>query len=474
MATFIVVDLDGTLTPADTLVESCIQFCKQHPLDLFKLPFWLLKGRAFFKAKIAQKINLSVELLPYHLELLEYLRYQKMLGRRLILATAAHSSIANAVAEHLDLFELVLSSDENRNLKGTNKLQEIQKTVGQDFVYVGDSKADIPIWQAAKAAIFVNTSAKISKTISKSTPIEHEFCLKNSLKVWIKALRMHQWLKNLLLFVPILTAFAFEDFQKNWDVFFAFVAFSLSASATYIGNDLWDLNNDRAHPRKKHRAFASARIPALNGFVAALALLTTGLIIASTISLHFFTVLLAYLVITISYTLILKAIVLIDVLILAILYTLRIIGGAIAAQVSISSWLLAFSVFLFFSLALVKRCSELVSLQQRGHTITHGRDYRSCDLAVLWPLGVSASLSAVVVFGMFISAPDTQSRYATYQGLWLVALGLIYWLSRLWIKTARGEMHDDPIIFTARDFGSQMLILGMICIMLISHFFTLK
>lgn len=471
----LVVDLDGTLTPTDTLIESIIQLGKRNPVDLLKLPFWLLKGRAGFKASIAARSTLLIANLPYRTNLVDYLRNEKQNGRQLILATAAHSDIANAVAAHLDLFDTVLASNESHNLKGAAKLAAIQQTIGPKFVYAGDSKADLPIWQAAQAAILVNTPSDVGDTVRKNTPIELELPAENTgIRLWLRALRVHQWFKNLLLFVPLLTAFSFQELDKLLAIMLAFFAFSLTASATYIGNDLWDMDSDRSHPRKKNRPFASAQIPILKGVTLAAGLLMTGLILAANISLNFFWMLLLYLVVTTTYTWTLKAYVLIDVLVLSLLYTLRIIAGSVAVEITISSWLLAFSVFIFLSLALIKRCSELVTLQQKGRESTHGRDYRTTDLIVLWPLGVGSGLSAVVVFGLFINAAETQERYATPQGLWLVAVGLIYWLARLWIKTARGEMHDDPLVFAGRDFGSLITILSMITITLAAHFLALE
>ncbi|AMK78594.1 MULTISPECIES: UbiA family prenyltransferase [Methylomonas] len=471
----LVIDLDGTLTPTDTLVESIIQLCKQHPPILLKLPFWLIKGRAGFKARVANRSTLSVTNLPYRTNLVDYLRNQKKNGRQLILATAANRNIANAVAAHLGLFDTVLSSSESHNLKGTEKLIAIQKLVGSQFVYAGDSKADLPIWQAAQAAILVNTSSVVSNAVRKNTPIELEFPAANTgIRVWLRALRVHQWFKNLLLFVPLLTAFSFQEVDKLLAITLAFFAFSLTASATYIGNDLWDLESDRSHPRKRYRPFASAQIPIIKGFTLAAGLLVLGLMLAAYVSLNFFWILLLYLFVTLIYTWTLKTYVLIDVIVLSLLYTLRIIAGSVAVEVPTSSWLLAFSVFIFFSLALVKRCSELVSLQQSGKEATRGRDYRTSDLVVLWPLGVGSALSAVVVFGLFISATETQVRYANSQGLWLVAIGLIYWLARLWIKTSRGEMHDDPLVFAIRDFGSRITIIAMIMATLAAHFLVLE
>lgn len=471
----LVVDLDGTLTPTDTLLESIIKLIKQSPLNLLRLPFWLLKGRAAFKNAVASNTSIAVEYLPFRESLLTYLRSEREGGRRIILATAAHQSIAEDISTHLGLFDDVLATNAARNLKGKAKLEAIRERVGEEFVYAGDSHADIPIWKAAQAAVLVGVPPSLADSIRRVTPIEQEFPKEGvGFGVWLRALRVHQWLKNLLLFVPLLTAFSFMEAGKLATMAIAFLAFSISASATYIVNDLWDLENDRAHPRKRLRPFASAKIPILQGIAVAGAALLLGLILALAVSQGFLLTLLLYLVTTSAYSWMLKEYVLIDVLMLSLLYTLRILAGSVAIGLATSSWLLAFSVFIFLSLALVKRCAELVSLEQIGKQTTQGRDYRVSDMVVLWPLGVGSALSAVVVFGLFISAPESQARYATPSLLWLVAIGLIYWLARLWIKTSRGEMHDDPVIYAIKDHGSRLTIVFMITMVLIAYFFTLS
>ncbi|MCW5652285.1 UbiA family prenyltransferase [Hydrogenophaga sp.] len=469
----LVVDLDGTLTPTDTLVESIIKLIKQSPLNLLRLPFQLMRGRSEFKSWVASRVGISAEVLPYRESLLAYLKEEKAKGRRIVLATAAHRSIADGVAAHLGLFDHVMASDDGgANLKGPAKLAAIQKEVGGDFVYAGDSSADIPVWKGARAAVLVNVSAGVAADVRKSVPVEREISReKTGLAVWLKALRVHQWMKNLLLFVPMLTAFSFSDPTDIVHILVAFVAFSLTASATYVVNDLWDLESDRAHPRKSQRPFASARLPIQNGLAVAAVFLVAAFAMALSMSLGLFLILLVYLVLTSAYSWVLKEYVLMDVIMLSVLYTLRIVAGAIAIEETTSSWLLAFSVFVFLSLALVKRCAELVTLEQAGKLTTKGRDYRVTDLVVLWPLGVGAALSAVVVFGLFISAPETQGRYLSPQLLWFTALGLIYWLSRLWVKTSRGEMHDDPVVYALKDRGSRLTVIGMVVVMLIARFF---
>ncbi len=471
----LVVDLDGTLTPADTLVESLVAFARQGPLRAMRLPLWLLAGRARLKAAVAARRSISAQLLPYRQPLLDYLRAEKAKGRRLVLATAAHQSIADGVAAHLGLFDLTLGSTEECNLKGEAKLRAMRERVGEEFVYAGDSPADLPIWRAAKAAVLVAVSPRTAEAVRREVAIEREFPAEGAgPALWLRALRVHQWLKNLLLFVPLLTAFSFLELANVVKMAVAFFAFSFAASATYLVNDMWDVESDRAHPRKRSRPFASARIPIPRGLAVAGGSLAAGLTLAALVSTQFLLMLLVYLVLTSAYSWAWKRYVLIDVLMLSLFYTLRILAGSVAIGIVTSFWLLAFSAFMFLSLALMKRCAELVSLEQSGVAAARGRDYRVTDLVVLWPLGVGAAVSAVVVFGLFISAPETKGRYATPQLLWLVAIGLIYWLARLWIKTSRGQMDDDPVIYAITDRGSRVTVLAVILVILVAHFVTLR
>jgi 4-hydroxybenzoate polyprenyltransferase/phosphoserine phosphatase len=470
----LVVDLDGTLTPTDTLVESVVQLVKRTPSSLIFLPLWLLNGRAAIKHAIASRTVIVAESLPYHKALLDYLRAEKAGGRKIVLATAANRSIADAVARHLDLFDQILASDEKLNLKGHAKLGAILEALGGQFVYAGNSSTDLPIWKAARKAVLVGLSRDLAKTVRQGTPIEKEFPSEaRGLRVWLRALRVNQWIKNLLLFVPLFTAFAFADIGKLASAIVAFFAFSLAASATYIANDILDLDSDRAHPTKQYRPLACAQIAILEGIVVAAALVMLAFVLAATVSWEFSMMVFIYLLLTSAYSWVLKAHVLIDVLTLSMLYALRILAGSVAVGVATSASLLAFSVFLFLSLALIKRCSELVALGKSGRTALSGRDYRAADLVVLWPLGVAAAVSAVVVFGLFIYAPETQTRYSTPQLLWLVAIGLIYWLGRLWIKTSRGQMYDDPVVYAVQDRGSRITILAMVAAMLAARFVTL-
>lgn len=468
----LVVDLDGTLTPTDTLVESVFSLLKQNPINIFLLLCWLFSGRAGFKRRVAAMSNFSTATIPWRKDFLAWLRKEHENGRILVLATAAHQNIAQDAARQLGIFQQVISTADGNNLKGTAKLQEIQKQIGARFSYAGDSSADLPIWKAAETAILVGTSSAVSRKVHGSGKVEIEFQnRKAGLGSWMRALRVHQWLKNLLLFVPLLAAFALNDLSKISAALIAFASFSFAASATYIFNDLWDLESDRKHPRKCYRPFASADIPILHGVAVAGGLFSISLVLACLVSYAFAGMVVGYIVLTTLYSWTLKHYVLIDVLMLAVLYTFRVLAGSVATEIHSTQWLLAFSVFMFFGLALIKRCAELKSLQLAQKNATEGRDYQVQDLAVLWPLGIAASLCSVVVFGLYIGAPKTTSAYANADVLWLVGIGLLYWNARLWIKTARGEMHDDPIVFAARDFGSQITLLMMMCITVFARFF---
>ena len=290
-----------------------------------------------------------------------------------------------------------------------------------------------------------------------------------SLGSWVSAVRAYQWIKNGLVFVPLLTSFSFTQVHEALLAVAAFVAFSCVASGNYLINDVVDRASDRNHPRKRSRPIASGAISVAQAGLVSAVLLALGFVVAVYVGRPFLFVLAGYVVLTILYSLKLKRVVFVDVLTLACLYTVRIVAGALAIQVVLTSWLLAFSIFLFLSLALVKRCAELVMLERAGRADSAGRGYLVSDLRVLWPIGTGAAMCSVVVFGLYISAEETQARYASPNLIWLAGIGLIYWLARLWIKASRGEMHDDPIVFTMYDRPSQLVIGFMIAATLAAY-----
>jgi len=459
----VVVDLDGTLTPVDTLFEGALAAVRARPACLFGMLLALLRGRASLKHYVSERAVPDMSTLPWRTELLDELRARRAAGSRIVLATAANERVAQAAATHLGLFDAVLASSDQLNLKGRAKLAAIQQQFGDRFIYAGDSSADLPIWAQAQGAILVGASASVSRQARSMARVEQEIAPRRSgLALWLRALRWHQWAKNLLIFVPLLAALGTVQPGGAARAVLAFVAFCLVASATYVGNDLWDLQHDRAHPRKRQRPMASGAIPIAQAVAVSLGVLLIGFAMASLVSGAFLAMVLVYFALTCAYSWVLKTYV-------AMLYTLRVIAGAVAIQAPVSHWLLVFSTLVFFSLALVKRCSELVSRAAQGGQRASGRDYGVDDLVVLWPLGVGAALSSIVVFCLFIDSPATQQRYGSPQSLWLGAVALTYLLSRLWVKTARKEMHDDPIVYTLRDRASLIMVTIMAVSVALAH-----
>jgi len=469
------VDLDGTLIAGDSLFESLFAATKSRPMKAFAYPFWLLRGRACLKEELAKLARLDPALLPYRPDVCDFLRAERARGRKIHLATAANERIAQGVATYLGFFDGVLASDRTTNLKGTNKLRAIQAMAGARFAYAGNAREDLVIWSAADSAIVVNAPKWLQARVEASTEVERSFPRAPwRARELFAAMRPHQWLKNLLVFVSLLTSFKFYGFAPVLASVAAFVALSLCASATYIVNDLFDLSSDRKHPRKRARPFASGAASIPQGLIAALVLLVAGIAAASLVSPGLLAVVTAYVVMTTAYSLHLKSYVVLDVIVLAALYMIRIVAGAVAIHVEVSVWLLAFALFLFVSLALVKRCAELVLFESQGVRGSSGRDYQVTDLRVLWPLGISLGVCSVVVFALYVSAPEVQARYGAPLLLWFVAVALVYWLGRMWIKASRGEMSDDPIVFAFRNAGSRLLIAGMVVATLAAYFVGLK
>lgn len=464
------VDVDGTLLRTDLLAESFFALLKHNPFYLFLIPFWLLRGRAWLKQQIAERIDIDVEVLPYHTEFLEYLRSEAGRGRELYLATASSEKFTQAIAGHLGCFTGVLASDAHRNLKGSHKLAAMLDRHGErGFDYAGNASVDLKIWPHAREAILVSPQRGVAKAAQTLGNVKHVFSERGAGPVtYLHAIRVHQWLKNLLLFVPILTAHQWSEMLAISNALLAFAAFSLCASSVYLLNDLLDLPADRRHPNKRRRALAAGRIPLLNAALLMLLLLGTGIGIGYQLPGLFFAILLLYIGITLTYSLYLKSIAIVDVVVLASLYTLRIIAGAAAINVALSFWLLAFSMFIFYSLALVKRCSELGTVNNMQGESSWGRSYMVSDMSTLYSMGIASGYISVLVLALFINSPDVMQRYHYPQGLWLLCPAIIFWVSHIWLKASRGEIHDDPLVFAITDRGSQLVVLACILISVLS------
>jgi 4-hydroxybenzoate polyprenyltransferase len=452
------VDLDGTLIYSDLLIESALSLLKRNPFYIFTMLFWLTKGRANLKRQIAVRVPLNAALLPYNIELLTWLKTEAR-HRLLVLVTASDISFANAVASEVGLFGNIIASDGKTNLSGTNKAQLLCKLYGnRQFDYAGNERVDLKVWAHSHTAIVVGDIGTLRQQVSMLAEKTVFFAgRKQSMHQWIRALRLYQWIKNLLVFIPLLAAHRVLESTAIQGAAVAFISFGLCASGVYLLNDLLDLAADRAHRTKRNRPFAAGHLDLRTG-VLAIPILTAFSVALAVIFLpgHFLWVLLIYLLTTITYSFKLKRVPLLDVVTLAGLYTIRIIAGTVAIVSELSFWLLAFSVFIFLSLAVLKRCIELDAAKERGLIDIPGRAYRSDDLSVLQPMGVASGYLSVLVLALYINSSASETLYHHPQFLWLVCPCLLYWISRTWFVAHRGEMIDDPIVFAVRDRTSQI------------------
>jgi 4-hydroxybenzoate polyprenyltransferase len=448
------VDLDGTLVRSDTLVEGMLSILGRRALlsALLRLP---QDGRAVFKQRISELSPPDPAFLPYDAALLAYLRRQKSAGRMLVLATAADRRVADAVARHLALFDEVIASDGIRNAKGRTKAGLLCRRFGRgNFVYAGDTRGDLPVWRDAAAAVLAGRSSHLAGEVRQMLPVEADFTAYNSpIPALRQALRMHQWVKNLLVFIPICTAHVIDQPRAWAAACMMFAAFCAMASAIYIVNDLTDLAADRRHPRKRSRPFASGALDARLGLLAVGVLAPLGLALAAcngTVP-----ILLLYAAMSVGYSVKLKEEPLVDVFLLAGLYTIRLFGGGAAIGHALSLWLLGFASFLFLSLALLKRVEELASTATTTATrFVPRRGYMPADLSTLFHFGCSSAFASSVVLALFVQREATAEFYALPGLLWGIVPLMLFWQCRLWLSTSRGYMHDDPIVYASRDWVS--------------------
>jgi 4-hydroxybenzoate polyprenyltransferase len=476
------VDLDGTLVKSDTLYDSALAVARHRPAAVLKFPGWILQGKAALKRNLANTIRLDVAHLPYNRELLQYLEQQRASGRPLYLATAADAGTANRIADHLGLFTGVLASDGQLNLAGKNKLAAFQARFGDNFSYIGNALPDLPLLRHCQEPMIANPTPSLLAALRKSriTPARTFDERASPLKAWLKAIRIHQWTKNLLIFLPLLLAHAWGSGLVAGAAL-GFLSFSLCASATYIVNDLLDLEADRQHPRKRLRPFASGDLSALTGVFIVVLFLAASLTLAALVPrvinilspdsfllypYRFLAWLGIYLFTTLGYSLRLKRVVLVDVIVLSGLYTVRIVAGSAATGVAVSAWLASFSIFFFLSLAFVKRFAELENLRGRGGVSIGGRGYHIADIEQLRSFGSASGYASVVVLTLYISNLDAAQLYRHTNRLWLLVPVLLLWISRLWLLASRGYLDEDPVVYAITDVRSLLLGLVVVAIVL--------
>lgn len=466
------VDLDGTLIRTDLLLESFLLLLRQNFLYLFVVPFWALSGKAALKHRIAQKIVFDPAIIPYNKELLAWIREQKQLGRYTALATASHRDFAERISGYLGCFDEVLASTERLNLSGEAKRAALVARFGErGFDYAGNSSNDLCVWADCDGRIVVHASSAILGKARKQGSVDQVFPKpKTKLRVWARAARVHQWVKNILVCVPLLTSHRLSDVAAIRNVAVLFFAFSACASVIYIINDLLDLPSDRAHARKSSRPFASGELSIVQGLALGFVLAAASIVLAAFLPLPAQIVLVCYFSLTLLYSAWIKRKLILDVMALASLYTLRILAGGAATHIRLSGWLIMFSLFFFLSLAICKRSSELMNLAKANKTRTNGRFYETSDLEPLNMCGIASGMLACLVILMYEGSNQAQTLYATPQLLVLLCPLLFYWISRLWILTFRGALQEDPILFAVRDRVSYAVSIAMAVVVGIAAF----
>jgi 4-hydroxybenzoate polyprenyltransferase/phosphoserine phosphatase len=451
----LVVDLDGTLIRSDLSLESGFAFMGMRPWLAFRALGWLAEGLPRLKHEISHAVPIDAASLPYDERVLALLKEEKQRGREIVLATASHRHYADQIAAHLPVIDRVMATEGEVNLAAANKRDALLSAYGdKGYDYVGNSRDDLVVWASARRAYVVNARPSVCARAEAQGNVAQVLPPSgNHLADWAKALRLHQWAKNLLILVPLLASHRIGDNGLLLRAVLAFLCFGLCASSVYLLNDLVDIGADRHHPSKSRRPFAAGRLSLMHGFLAVPLLLALAFGLAAVLlPWRFMAALAVYYVLTLAYSLGLKRLMSVDVIVLAGLYTLRIIAGTFAFGVSLTFWMLAFSMFMFLSLALVKRYDELQVARRRGSVDkTRGRGYYPSDLEMVASLGAASGYISVMVLALYIQDPATVALYRHPHIIWLACPLLLFWVSRVWMLTHRGQMHDDPVVFALKD-----------------------
>ncbi|MDH6268510.1 4-hydroxybenzoate polyprenyltransferase/phosphoglycolate phosphatase-like HAD superfamily hydrolase [Rhizobium sp. SG_E_25_P2] len=448
----IVVDLDGTLVRSDLLHESVFDALSRHGARALGRSLFSDLRKQAIKRHFADLADIDYAALPYNEDVLALIVTTKQNGRPVYLATAAARRHAEGVAAHLGLFDGVFCSDDAVNLGGPHKAEALVGAFGEGgFDYVGNGSEDLAIWRVARSAVAVEASRTTTSALRRLHPdFDHLQGRAVSAKLLARLLRVHQYAKNALIFIPLVTSHSF-DFASLLLALTAFAAFCACASGVYILNDLLDIQADRAHPSKRRRPFASGDVSIATGVMLFPLLTVLAFGLAALVSPAFAVVLGVYLALTTAYSFSLKRKMVVDVVTLAMLYTIRVIAGAIAIGVALSPWLFAFSTLIFTALALVKRYVELSMRLDAGLPDPSNRNYRIGDLQVIAALAAAAGMNAITVLALYVSSPNVAALYSRPEILWGLCPLMLYWVARMLLMAHRRLMHDDPIVFAIRD-----------------------
>lgn len=450
------VDMDGTLVETDTMEELIVAFLRARPWRFWVLPLWLLRGRPWFKRRLADEAAIRVDLLPVRADFINFLEGEHARGRTLVLASAGNEKMVRLVAERFKFFSQIVGSDDKTNLKSHAKLKRLTELFGvKGFDYAGNSSADIAVWSGSNAAIVVNGSPGLEKRARAVANVSHSFPRPASpFKVLGKILRVHQWPKNVLLFVPLLTGHKLLNPAALFHAGLGMLGFCFTASCVYVINDLHDLEADRQHRSKRNRPFASGQFPMMAGFVLAPLLLCLGFGCAAFLPAAFSACLATYWIASVLYCMALKRVLLVDVFMLAGLYSIRIVAGNAATGIVYSNWLMGFSFFLFLGLAMLKRYIELKRLEGRETHLVAGRDYRLSDLSGVFTIGVVSGYLAALVLALYINSDEVRKLYLQPALLLLICPLLLFWITRVWFLASRDGIDDDPVLFALTDKAS--------------------
>lgn len=458
----ICVDLDGTLILTDTLLELFLRLLKHAPHLFCLVPFWLLfKGKAYLKSKLARQWAGYIKNVPFNTALINWLRKEKAAGATLYLATACEENMAKNIVAEWGLFEAVFGSTASNNLRSAQKAALLVAKFGeQGFAYAGNATADLPVWKHAAEVIVVNACPRVLAKAKAQNPNKPLVVIpppSRTIKAFLRTIRIHQWSKNLLIFIPLILSHTYGEFPRLINALIAFFAFSLFASATYIINDFCDIEADRAHAEKKNRPLASGKISIPVSAVIFIVFMLLAIGLMSLLPQGTFLLALAYLVLTLTYSFSLKRAVLIDVIALSILYILRIYFGAIAVDVPVSFWLVSFSIFIFLSLGFLKRYVELKATPATGHNLA-GRGYRTSDLEIIAPMGIAAGVVSVLVYIIYIDR-FAANFYEAHINLMWGSIVFLYFICKLWIAAGRGMVTSDPIVYSLKNKENYVLLI---------------